>query len=116
MSDVTQADKDAVSRFHAIQIKRIMAADRTLGDNRGTIELAFAAQRLRGIEEGKRLSIISQDAGTGWASPALGRAYLEVERVRHALAQPSESDIDNTLRLALEAIETADCELAGVAS
>ena len=44
--DVNDADKAAVTRFHAIQVKRIMAGDRTLGDNRDTIEQAFARHRI----------------------------------------------------------------------
>lgn len=51
-----------------------------------------------------------------WASPALGRAYAEVEKLREGLAQHPESGIDESLRRALEAIETADCELVGIAS
>jgi hypothetical protein len=50
-----------------------------------------------------------------WASPSLGRAYAEVERLRDSLAQPGESGIDETLRRALEAIETADCEIGDAA-
>ncbi len=45
-ADVTDADREAVTRFHAIQIKRIMAGDSTLGDNRDVIEQAFARHRL----------------------------------------------------------------------
>jgi hypothetical protein len=53
---------------------------------------------------------------TGWASPSLGVAYQEVDKLRRDLAQNPESGIDETLRRALEAIEEADVELAGVAS
>ena len=48
----------------------------------------------------------------GWAAPALGRAYAEVEKLREQMAQNTESGIDQSLRLALEAIEEADVELA----
>jgi hypothetical protein len=53
---------------------------------------------------------------TGWASPSLGRAYEEVERLRANLAQHPESGIDEALRRALDAIEAADIELMGIAS
>lgn len=52
---------------------------------------------------------------TAWAAPALGRAYDEVDRLRQQVAQHPESGIDEALRRALEAIEAADVELAGVA-
>lgn len=53
---------------------------------------------------------------SGWASPSLGRAYEEVERVRTSLAQPPESGIDETLKRAMEAIEAADVELESIAA
>jgi hypothetical protein len=53
---------------------------------------------------------------TGWASPSLGRAYAEVERLRANLAQHPESGIDEALRRALDAIEAADVELTGMAA
>lgn len=53
---------------------------------------------------------------SGWASPSLGRAYHEVERVRDTLAQHPESGIDEALKRALEAIEAADVELEGIAT
>lgn len=53
---------------------------------------------------------------TGWASPTLGRAYYEIERLRDDLAQPPENGIGESLTRALEAIEAADCELTGIAS
>lgn len=43
--EVTQADRDAVTAFHNVQAKRILAGDKTLGDNRDTIEQAFAHRR-----------------------------------------------------------------------
>lgn len=52
---------------------------------------------------------------TKWASPALDRAYREVEKLRDQISQPSESGIDVALRDALDAIETADTEIARVA-
>jgi len=45
-SDVTEADKAAVTAFHNKQAARILAGDKTLGDNRDCIEQAFAAHRL----------------------------------------------------------------------
>lgn len=53
---------------------------------------------------------------SSWASPTLGRAYHEIEKLRADLSQPNESGIGEALRRALDAIETADCELAGVAA
>lgn len=44
--DVTEADKAAVTAFHNKQAARILAGDKTLGDNRDCIEQAFAAHRL----------------------------------------------------------------------
>jgi len=44
-TQVTQADRDAVTAFHAAQIKRILAGDKTLGQNRDAIEHAFARHR-----------------------------------------------------------------------
>lgn len=41
---------------------------------------------------------------TGWASPALDRAYQEVDRLRRDLAQPCESGIDEALRARLSAV------------
>jgi hypothetical protein len=52
----------------------------------------------------------------GWASPTLARAYFSVEKLRGDLAQPSESGIDEALKRALDAIETADEELVGLSS
>lgn len=46
MVEVSQLDRDAVTAFHAIQIRRIMAGDKTLGENRDVIEQAFAAHRI----------------------------------------------------------------------
>ncbi|MGW8135397.1 hypothetical protein ACWGNZ_07135 [Sphingomonas zeae] len=45
-ADVTDADRAAVTAFHTIQIKRIIAGDKTLGDNRDVIEQAFARHRI----------------------------------------------------------------------
>lgn len=53
---------------------------------------------------------------TSWASPTLDRAYQEVYKLRRDLAQPRESGIDEALRAALDAIELADTEIAGVAA
>lgn len=54
-------------------------------------------------ENGQQLS--------GWASQTLGLAYMEIEKLRDGLAQPVESGISESLDKALDAIETADCEL-----
>lgn len=46
---VTQADRDAVQAFHRVQVKRIVAGDRTLGDDQGdagVLVQAFARHRL----------------------------------------------------------------------
>lgn len=43
---VIQADRDAVIAFHNAQLARIMAGDRTLGENRDAIEQAFARHRI----------------------------------------------------------------------
>ena len=53
---------------------------------------------------------------TGWASPTLGHVYSEVEALRADLAQHQESGVDESLRRVLDAIETADCEIAAVYS
>jgi hypothetical protein len=53
---------------------------------------------------------------SGWASPTLGRAYADVERLRADLAQPTESGIDEALRRAMDAIEDADEALVGLSS
>lgn len=45
-ADVTEADKAAVTTFQNKQIKRIIAGDRTLGENRDCIEQAFARHRI----------------------------------------------------------------------
>lgn len=45
-ADVNDLDRAAVTRFHNIQIKRIVAGDKTLGDNRDVIEQAFARHRI----------------------------------------------------------------------
>ena len=45
-ADVNDLDRAAVTRFHDIQIKRIIAGDKTLGDNRDVIEQAFAQHRI----------------------------------------------------------------------
>lgn len=51
---------------------------------------------------------------TGWSSSDLGRAYFAVERARAEAAQPNGSSIDDAFRVALKAIEAADCELEKV--
>jgi hypothetical protein len=48
---VTQADRDAVDAFHAAQLKRIFAGDKTLGENRDAIEQAFARHRITATAE-----------------------------------------------------------------
>ena len=53
---------------------------------------------------------------TRWASDRLSRAYAEVERVREEQAQHPESGIDEALRRALDAIETADVEIEQVSA
>ena len=62
------------------------------------------------------LNELSPPVSSSWASPALGHAHKLVEDLRTALAQHPESGIDESLRKALDAIETADCELTGMAS
>lgn len=59
---------------------------------------------------------VGEVALTGWASPTLGRAYIEIEQLRLLLAQPTESSISVALRVVLEAIEAADCELVGMSA
>lgn len=48
---------------------------------------------------------------TGWASPDLARAYFAVDTAMRTANQPVESGIHEALKAALDAIETADCEL-----
>lgn len=65
MSDieVTQADRDAVTVFHAAQIKRIMSGDKTLGKNRDCIEQAFARHRIAALEaQAARIAELERDA------------------------------------------------------
>lgn len=78
--DVNDLDRAAVTRFHNIQIKRIMAGDRTLGDNRDTIEQAFARHR---IETEQRLLP---------AAPGAVRIYVrwsdDGQHIRHWSREP----------------------------
>ena len=53
---------------------------------------------------------------TTWSSPTLERAYDAVEKLRADLNQHPESGIDESLRRAMDAIETADTELTGLAA
>lgn len=57
----------------------------------------------------------SAEPVTTWASPGLKRAYREIERLKDQLNQHPESGIDEALRTAMEAIETADMEVERVA-
>jgi hypothetical protein len=43
--------REAVDAFHAAQLKRIFAGDKTLGENRDAIEQAFARHRIRATAE-----------------------------------------------------------------
>ncbi|SEM62245.1 hypothetical protein SAMN05192583_0865 [Sphingomonas gellani] len=82
--DVTEADKAAVTRFHAIQIKRIMAGDSTLGeDGRQTIEQAFAERRLAGIAEGRRLSAGSDVVTAPSCAPVEVEPYFTLPFALH---------------------------------
>jgi len=64
--------------------------------------------------DGPCAAVAKPPSMAGWASPTLGRAYVEIDKLRTNLAQNSESGIDESLRRALESIETADCELMGM--
>lgn len=73
-ADVTQADKDAVTRFHNIQMKRIMAGDKTLGDNRDVIEQAFAAHRITALTAAPASPVPGFGAG---GAEAMARLFHE---------------------------------------
>lgn len=49
-----------------------------------------------------------------WNKIDLGKAYDLVDAVRQASAQDPDSDLDSSLRVAMEAIEAADCEWDGL--
>lgn len=69
-----------------------------------------------GGHEGPCAAIPSGGSPSGWASPLLGRMYFDAEVLRDNLNQHPESGVDESLRRLLEAIETADCEIAAVYS
>lgn len=56
-ADVTDADRAAVTAFHTIQIKRIIAGDKTMGDNRDVIEQAFARHRIEAERRATRAAL-----------------------------------------------------------
>ena len=60
---VTQVDRDAVTAFHYAQVKRILAGDRTLGENRDAIEEAFARHREAAEAEAKAREAAMREAG-----------------------------------------------------
>ena len=47
----------------------------------------------------------------GWVNPMLARCYADIERFRDEQRPDPESGLGEALRRALDAIETADCEL-----
>lgn len=49
-----------------------------------------------------------------WNRSELMRAYHDIEALRHAIAQPSESPLNASLLAVLNAIEHADIEWDGV--
>ena len=76
-ADVTDADRAAVTAFHNIQIKRIIAGDKTLGDNRDVIEQAFARHRIE-----------AEQRAISTAPPAMDREAVDflgmVSRLTHS--------------------------------
>ena len=86
MSEVEQADREAVTAFHNVQAKRILAGDRSLGENRDAIEQAFARHRTASVEAA------TADLRERLAEQAAQIAKLraEVERLREAIANPPE--------------------------
>jgi hypothetical protein len=49
-----------------------------------------------------------------WNKFDLAEAYDLIEGVRRAAAQDPDSPIDSSLRVALDAVEAADCEWDGI--
>lgn len=90
--DVNDLDRAAVTRFHNIQIKRIMAGDRTLGDNRDTIEQAFARHR---IETEQRLLPTAPGAVriyVRWSNDGQHIRHWSREPFKHGLNQAQPVD------------------------
>lgn len=84
--------------------------------SRCTIPPAGWACTRAGGHDGPCAAIPTGEHPSGWASPTLGRMYFEAEKLCDDLAQDPENPIGEAMRRLLEAIETADCEIAAVTS
>lgn len=92
-ADVNDLDRAAVTRFHDIQFARIIAGDKTLGDNRDTIEQAFALHRIEAERRALHASAGIDRIYVRWSDDGQHIRHWSREPFKHGLceAQPVEA-------------------------